>query len=331
MSKISIIIPTYNNVQYISKAIDSLLRQTFSDFDIVIINDGSTDGTKNTVMQYVEKYHSKIRYFSEKNKGPGAARNRGIKEARGEYISFLDSDDYYEPRSLQLRMDALKQYQTDIVIGKRKKMANTQSLGLVDNSFLQTYSKAVLQRSGQIYLCDSNCFFRQAINKGFFVDTNSIMFKKEFLKKIGMFDEKQLLSEDIDLWFRAFLYAKEFVFVDDVLSVTRKDFSEHARDLKKLFFYERRRFIKHIKILNENRCNRILIKVLKKKICAKKYKIKGIFEYREGSRKKALKYYIRSLCIYKDDEILTLLCKALIPKIATYRLKHIRAALIGAR
>ena len=100
-SLVSAIIPTYNSVNYISEAINSVLNQTYKNCEIIVVDDGSTDNTRKTVENYIRKYPHKIKYFYQENKGPSAARNKGIKEARGNYIAFLDSDDLWLPDKLE--------------------------------------------------------------------------------------------------------------------------------------------------------------------------------------------------------------------------------------
>ncbi|MCK4463249.1 MAG: glycosyltransferase, partial [Candidatus Omnitrophica bacterium] len=276
-------------------------------------------------------FSGKVKYLYQSNKGNAAALNAGIRMADSRYICFLDDDDLYTSNSLQSRISAIKQYNADIVIGKRKKVHRLDSKGIVNSHFLKRYKKSIIEKKEALYLCDSSVFFKQAIEKGFFVDTNSILLKKEFLENIGFYDEELVLSLDIDLYFRAFFAAKRFVYVDDILSVCRYYLQRHARNINKLFLYERKRSIKHIRILNEKTYDKKLIRILKRRLCAKKYKIKGILEYREGNHRKALRHFARSLNIYRDRETLILLCKALIPKIVTYRLKYIRTALTGAK
>ncbi|MBX3703129.1 MAG: glycosyltransferase family 2 protein, partial [Steroidobacteraceae bacterium] len=91
--KVSVVIPTYNRAAYIRQAIDSVLQQTMTDFEIIVVDDGSTDDTREVVAGYGER----IRYLRTANGGPARARNAGMAEARGQYIAWLDSDDTYHP------------------------------------------------------------------------------------------------------------------------------------------------------------------------------------------------------------------------------------------
>ncbi|RLE38324.1 glycosyltransferase family 2 protein [Candidatus Woesearchaeota archaeon] len=96
--KISVVIPLYNKVRHIKRALDSVLSQTYQDFEVIVVNDGSTDGSEKVVQEYTDP---RIRLINQENSGPGAARNRGIKEADNELIAFLDADDEYLPDFLK--------------------------------------------------------------------------------------------------------------------------------------------------------------------------------------------------------------------------------------
>ena len=106
MCLISVIIPTFNRVEFISEAIDSVLSQTYSNFEIIVVDDGSTDNTK----QLLTKYGSRITYDFQENKGVSSARNKGLDIAKGEWIAFLDSDDIWLPEKLSLQMQDLEQH-----------------------------------------------------------------------------------------------------------------------------------------------------------------------------------------------------------------------------
>ena len=94
--KISVIVPIYNTEKYLRKCLDSLVNQTLKDIEIILINDGSPDNSENIVSEYLERYPDKIVYRKKKNEGQGVARNLGIKMAKGEFVSFVDSDDYVD-------------------------------------------------------------------------------------------------------------------------------------------------------------------------------------------------------------------------------------------
>jgi len=100
---ISIIIPTFNRADWIKAAIESVLKQTYQNFELLIIDDGSTDNTKK-IISFCDK---KIKYYFQKNKGPSAARNFGIKEANGKYICFLDSDDQWAKTKLERQLNLI--------------------------------------------------------------------------------------------------------------------------------------------------------------------------------------------------------------------------------
>ena len=110
---ISVIVPVYNAEKYIRRAIESILSQTYTDYEFIIINDGSVDNTKNIILSFQD---DRIVYLeNKKNSGPGASRNKGIDKAKGEYIMFIDSDDYIEPNTLEDAFNAAKKYDADVV------------------------------------------------------------------------------------------------------------------------------------------------------------------------------------------------------------------------
>src|SRR5262249_16695009 len=101
---VSIIIPPYNSARYLCDAIDSVLAQTFTDFEVLVIDDGSTDETESLM----SRYGPPIRYIRQENRGVARARNRGIEESRGGYVAFLDADDTWFPHKLERQIEALK-------------------------------------------------------------------------------------------------------------------------------------------------------------------------------------------------------------------------------
>jgi glycosyltransferase involved in cell wall biosynthesis len=115
MPKISVIMPTYNRADLLPAAIRSVIAQTYADWELLVVDDGSKDGTKEVVSNFT-KDDSRIKYLSQENQGASAARNNGIKNATGEYLAFLDSDDEYLPRNLEAKLTILESRPETIIV-----------------------------------------------------------------------------------------------------------------------------------------------------------------------------------------------------------------------
>jgi glycosyltransferase involved in cell wall biosynthesis len=184
MPKISVIIPTYNRSELLKEAIKSVLNQSYSDFEIIVVDDGSTDDTRAVVTSYNS---SKIIYFFQENRGRSSARNRGIKLARGEYVAFLDSDDIFMPNKLELQAGFLDE---------------NESYGMV-----YSYAKNV-DEDGQClaHHYDGNLsglvYPDMLFIKNNFITTPTVMVRAKILSEIGGFDIKMHMCEDLDLWRR---------------------------------------------------------------------------------------------------------------------------------
>ena len=115
MVKVSIIVPFYNVEKYIEKCLTSLVNQTLEEIEIILVNDGSKDESIKVAKDFEQKYPAKIRYYEKPNGGLGDARNFGIKFAKGEYIAFLDSDDYVEPTMYEEMYEMAIKEKSDMV------------------------------------------------------------------------------------------------------------------------------------------------------------------------------------------------------------------------
>lgn len=184
MSEVSVVIPVYNSERYINEAIDSLIKQSFQDYEIIAIDDGSTDGTANVV----KKYAGKVKYIYQQNMGPASARNRGIKEANGRYIAFLDADDVSEKDRLETQVNAFKK---------------NKDAGLVYSSlsFINEKGNKIsgIHRSKQY---DSETFLGKMFTRNIMVSASVVMARKSLIEELGGFDENIHLSEDYDMWLR---------------------------------------------------------------------------------------------------------------------------------
>lgn len=152
--KVSVIVPAYNVEKYIGKCLESLINQTLKDIEIIVINDGSTDSTGDIIENYAKK-DSRIKYIKQENTGSSEARNRGIKESKGKYIGYLDSDDYvekkyYEDMFLYAEKNNLELVVSDFIKETKEKQEIKQDFLLSDNTFIsgKEYVENVLNGNG---------------------------------------------------------------------------------------------------------------------------------------------------------------------------------------
>ena len=141
MPKISVIVPVYNVEQYLPKCLDSIINQTFKDIEIICINDGSTDNSGKVLEEYAQK-DDRIKVLNQDNKGLSAARNNGISQAKGEYISFVDSDDFIHPKFLETLYFAITQNYSDIAGCNFQKIHKKEILSF-KNRKIQTFIPAL--------------------------------------------------------------------------------------------------------------------------------------------------------------------------------------------
>ncbi len=177
---ISIIIPTYNRRDHITTALNSVLAQTYTDYEIIIVDDGSTDDTQ----QVLNSYQGKIRYFYQGNRGIPATRNKGIREAHGNYIAFLDSDDYWLPHKLERQIECFRENPDYGMVASRC------SSYTPDGTFREKNRPG---KSGWILI---------DLFKANFIRTSSAIIKKACFDKVGLFDESLLQVQEYDLWMR---------------------------------------------------------------------------------------------------------------------------------
>ena len=187
----SVIIPAYNAAQYIKHSINSILNQTFSDFEILIVDDGSTDNTKEIIQTIEDK---RVQYIHQRNGGVSSARNTGIRNANGEYICFLDSDDLWKPDHLEVISNLINKYPKASVFltGYEILLHNGDSISKVCPS---------VESDLQI-----DNMFEHMFKYGYFINTNSISCKKSAFDTVGLFEIGVKNGEDDDMWYRLFAY-----------------------------------------------------------------------------------------------------------------------------
>ena len=117
MRKVTLIVPVYNSEKYINKCLDSILNQTYKNYEILVVNDGSKDNSQKIIDEYASKYPEKIITIEQENKGVAITRNESIKKANGDYIMFIDNDDYIDKEYIETFVEELEEQDYDVVIG----------------------------------------------------------------------------------------------------------------------------------------------------------------------------------------------------------------------
>ena len=144
---ISIIIPFYNQENYFDSCIESALTQTYTNTEIIVVNDGSDKVFEDKLEKLQSKYPDKIKLLTQENKGAGAARNLGIENSKGEYIAFLDSDDFWLPNKLEHQMNILKKNKIDFI-------HNSYLIVNDENRFIGKFISKTLNYKKLIKSCD---------------------------------------------------------------------------------------------------------------------------------------------------------------------------------
>jgi glycosyltransferase involved in cell wall biosynthesis len=184
---VSVIIPTYNRSRFLSETLDSVLNQTYKDTEIIVVDDGSTDGTA----QLVRKYARRIRYIYQKRSERSSARNRGVRESCGEYVAFLDSDDLWLPEKIERQVKVLNEKREIGVV-----YTDVQFIDECGRAYEGTICWAALQRKRRSLYED--LMTRNVISGS----ASSVLLRRECLETAGPFDEGMNACEDLDLWRR---------------------------------------------------------------------------------------------------------------------------------
>lgn len=246
--------PVYNYGRYIGEAIESVLNQTYDNLEIIVVDDGSTDNTREVVNGLIGKSGQKVHYYYQKNKGPGAARNFAVKEARGEYLAFLDADDLWLPDKLRLQMEIFSDNPDIGFIHTNYKLFNAE--GEIANYRFGITSLS--QLSGNIF----PYLLRENIING-----STIIARKALLVESGGFAE-EYLSEDYILWLKMAKKSKAG-YISDPLIKCRKHL-DNKRDIVTIYSSVRRvidRIITEYPEIKDDPECRVSLRYREAKIC----------------------------------------------------------------
>lgn len=218
MPRVSVIIPAYNAEAFLARALRSVEAQTYGDYEVVLIDDGSTDSTGQIAQSF-----EGIRYFHQPNQRQAVARNRGLREAIGEVVAFLDADDEWLPKKLERQLAFMNE--------KESRISYTDSYYVKDGKRAR-YSKLARPYEGQILdpLIEEWLEFS-------FITMNSVIAEKRLLDEVGGFDEDApfVSNEDYGLWLRIALSQVRFDYLDEPLAVYYRGHESDASDSVVMF------------------------------------------------------------------------------------------------
>ena len=226
--KISVVIPTLNRINTLQRALDSVINQTYKPAEIIVVDNGSSDGT----LKFLREQYPKILTLTENKIGVSSARNKGIKKSINQWIALLDSDDAWHPRKLEIQTSmldsALKEYN----------LIHTDEVWFRNNKHINQMKKHKKQGGYIFERCLSLCC----------ISPSSVLFKKNILDKVGLFDESLPVCEDYDMWLKI-CSSEEVLFAQDKLTYK---YGGHKDQLSKSYWGMDRFRIKSIENIIKN-------------------------------------------------------------------------------
>ena len=226
--KISVVIPTLNRINTLQRALDSVINQTYKPAEIIVVDNGSSDGT----LKFLREQYPKIKILKENKIGVSSARNKGIKKSINQWIALLDSDDAWHPRKLEIQTSmldsALKEYN----------LIHTDEVWFRNNKHINQMKKHKKQGGYIFERCLSLCC----------ISPSSVLFKKNILDKVGLFDESLPVCEDYDMWLKI-CSSEEVLFAQDKLTYK---YGGHKDQLSKSYWGMDRFRIKSIENIIKN-------------------------------------------------------------------------------
>lgn len=269
MGLISIIVPVYNSEKYIEQCIQSLVQQTYHNIEIIIVDDGSVDGTE-TIARYYQSVDSRIKYVYQNNLGVSEARNRGLEYSTGEYIMFVDSDDWIDDITCYSAVEAINKYQADVVmwpycreyVGISKPtlfLGDTLKIWKEENSY--TLWRRMIGPVGKELECP------QMLDS--LITVWGKLYKKEVLRNYRFSDIKIIGTEDTWFNIQVFKNIKNAVYIPQPLSHYRKiDSTSLTHSYKAEKVYQWMELYKRItKLLKNDKVDRSFYMALKNRIC----------------------------------------------------------------
>lgn len=224
MPEISVILPVFNSEDFVRKSIESVLAQTFEDFELIIVNDGSTDSSKDIIDSFED---DRIRLINQSNQGPGAARNNALKMAQGRYVMYLDSDDWFTSDALEVAYGEITKFDADLTFFK---MINFDGERYYENDWFELKTLQSFK----------NRTFKPIETPGSIFDLSvgvcQKIYNRSFLERIDARFPEGIFFEDMPFFYYVFLKAERISIVNRHLYVRRKHTSSITNVVDEKFF-----------------------------------------------------------------------------------------------
>ncbi len=234
MPVVSIIIPACNVAPYIGETLDSVFAQTFADYEVIVINDGSpdTEELERTLARFIDR----ISYIKQENRGASAARNAGLRAARGEFVAFLDADDLWLPNYLDEQIKFIRGHETDLVCADAEVFSDSSN---DEKTYMESLMADAPPTGGVTFL--------GLLGAEQSLITSGVVVRRKLVFDVGLFDEALRNSQDFDLWLRLARHETRMAYQRRVLlryrsrnnSLSGDEVNVHRRELRVLEKVER--------------------------------------------------------------------------------------------
>lgn len=279
MATVGVIIPAFNAARYLPFALESVVAQTFDDWQILLVDDGSTDNTVEVIAPFLNRFGSKIKYIKQDNRGLPAARNTAIRASTAEYLALLDADDVWLPNRLADSVEAFTgRPQVGLAYGL---VTGIDPEGRLMDTFVGNQRKAEGHIASQIYMRKVE------------LPCPTMTFRRRCIDEVGMFDETMRATEDRDLWLRIAL-RYEVAFVPKVLAYYRLSPNSMSTDPQRMLQAQ-------LQFINKNYGSKGCGLISRQIAWARAYKQRAEAFHRQNRPWAALMSSLRALLLYPLD------------------------------
>jgi glycosyltransferase involved in cell wall biosynthesis len=225
--QVSIVIPAYDVAPYIKETLATVFAQTFTDFEVIMVNDGSPD--TDEFERAIQPYRERIVYLKQENRGASAARNTGLRAARGELIAFLDADDLWSPNYLEEQLKFIREFDCDLACADAMIFGTSADAG---RSYMNSLMEAAPPQGRVTFL--------ELVNADRSLITSGVVVRRDLVLEVGLFDERLRNAQDLDLWLRLARHGARLAYQRKVLlsyrsranSLSGDAINSHQRELR---------------------------------------------------------------------------------------------------